>query len=165
MYRRIVVPLDGSELSEHALKHARAIIGQNPRATLILLRVVEPLLPASYVMSGAAEYWTDALHKADRDADEYLAKMADSLKKEGITNIKSVVLKGQPGEEILNYLTKAKTDLVIMTTHGRSGIQRWLMGSVAERVMRHSAVPALIVPPPGVRIGRRKASPSSDRKP
>jgi nucleotide-binding universal stress UspA family protein len=164
MYRKILVPLDGSELAEHALKHAQTIMGKDPKVALILLRVMEPLLPVPYYMPGDAEYWADAMKKADQDAEEYLTKIADNLKEEGVANIRNVILKGQPGEQILNYLATTKIDLVIMTTHGRSGISRWLMGSVAERVMRHSSVPVLIVPPPGSRGSRKRVLPPSERR-
>ena len=162
MYGKIVVCLDGSELAEHALKHAQAIVGENPEASLIILRVMEPALPAAYYMAGAGEYWPDIVEKIDHDIGEYLVKTADSLRHGGIANIETVMLKGKPDEEILNYLAATEIDLVIMTTHGRSGVSRWMMGSVAERVMRHSAVPVLVVPPPGLCTGRNKKSPPSE---
>ncbi len=157
MYRRILVPLDGSELAERALKHAETIIGENPAATLILVRVTEPLLSAAYYLSGGADVWLGVEEKAAKDAADYLDGVADRLKKAGVARIKTVVLEGQPDDQILDYLEHRRVDLVIMSTHGQGGITRWLAGSVAERVMRHSSVPVLTVPPSGLRRGRRVA--------
>ncbi len=161
MYRRILVPLDGSDLAERALKHAQAIIGENPAATLILLRVTEPLLTAAYYLTGGADVWIGVEEKAAKDAAEYLTKVADRLKKAGVARVKTVVLEGQPDDQILDYLGHRRVDLVIMSTHGQGGVTRWLAGSVAERVMRHSSVPVLTVPPPGSRRGGRRATRAS----
>lgn len=163
MYRKVVVCLDGSELSEHALKHGQTIVAKDPGASLILLRVMEPALPAAYYMAGAGEYWPDIVEKVDHSVVEYLTETAAALRQSGVTNIQTVMLKGKPDEEILNYLAETDIDLVIMTTHGRSGVSRWLMGSVAERVMRHSAVPVLVVPPPGSRTGKEKDPPTAEQ--
>ncbi len=74
--------------------------------------------------------------------------MAANLSKEGIA-AQTVIVSGRPVDEILSYASKNQVDLIIMSTHGRAGISRWVFGSVVERVLRHSAVPVLIVPPPG----------------
>ncbi len=74
----------------------------------------------------------------------------DRLKKEGIST-QGVVVWGRPADEILKYINENKTDLVIMSTHGRSGIPRWAFGSVADKVIRHSTAPVLIIPPHGFR--------------
>jgi nucleotide-binding universal stress UspA family protein len=161
MYRRILVPLDGSELAERALKHAETVIGENPTATLVLVRVTEPLLPASYILTGGADVWMDVEKRGMKEATDYLAKVAARLKDEGITKVKTVVLEGQPDDQILNYLEHRRVDLVVMSTHGQSGLSRWLAGSVTERVMRHSRVPVLTVPPPGSRRQRKLARPAT----
>ena len=165
MYSKIVVPLDGSELSENALKHAQTIIGQNPKAILILLRAIEPFFPDAYYLGEVIQYSVDAEKKAERNARQYLSKVASRLRKEGISHVRTVILQGRPDIEIMNYLAKRKVDLVVMTTHGRSGISHWLMGSVAERVMRHSPVPVLVVPPPGSSGGTKKVIRSSEHRP
>jgi nucleotide-binding universal stress UspA family protein len=69
-------------------------------------------------------------------------------------SIETVVTDGRPADEILNYATDNKVDLIIMSTHGRSGVSRWFFGSVAEKVIRHATVPVLISPPRGTRAGR-----------
>jgi nucleotide-binding universal stress UspA family protein len=155
MYRRILVPLDGSELAERELKHAQAIIGENPLVTLVLLRVSEPLLTASYYLTGGAEVWMSVEEQAKKDAIQYLSGVADRVKSTGVTKVRTVVLTGQPDDQILNYLEHHRVDLVIMSTHGQSGVSRWLAGSVAERIMRHSSIPVLIIPPPGLRRRRK----------
>ncbi|UCC90646.1 MAG: universal stress protein [Dehalococcoidia bacterium] len=110
--------------------------------------VVIPLAGGQYVVDQAVE----AREKADTDAKNYLNKLADQLEKEGMS-IKTVITHVMPADDILNYATKNKVGLIIMSTHGRSGISRWLFGSVAEKVIRHSTVPVLISPPHGTRGG------------
>jgi len=84
---------------------------------------------------------------AEVGAKEYLARIAGSLKKENI-NTESVIIIGEDAAtEILNYAQKSKADLIIMTSHSHSGLMRWLIGSVAERVIRHSRVSILLVSP------------------
>jgi nucleotide-binding universal stress UspA family protein len=73
--------------------------------------------------------------------------MATNLSKEGIA-AQTVIVPGRPADEILNYASKSQVDLIIMSTHGKAGVSRWVFGSVVERVVRNSAAPVLIVPPP-----------------
>lgn len=89
--------------------------------------------------------------KLRAEATDYLLKMADNLKKDGVA-AETVVVVGWPAEKIMEYSEKNKVDLIIMSTHGRSGITRFTFGSVAEKVSRHSVVPVMTVTPPGCRI-------------
>lgn len=77
---------------------------------------------------------------------DYLDKVANQLKKEGLP-AKGIVAKGKADKAILDYATKNKVDLIIMSTHGRSGISRWAAGSIADRVARYSAIPVLLISP------------------
>lgn len=154
MYEKILAPLDGSELSECSLQHIKAVaIGcQVPEVTL--LRVTEPV--SSLVFSGHPEMidgnLVERLEEQSRDqAKNYIEKIAVRLKREGI-NIKTAIVSGSPADEILDYVKKNKIDLVIMSTHGKSGISRFAFGSVAEKVLRHSPVPVLVVSAAGCRI-------------
>lgn len=151
MYKKILIPLDGSELSEHALKHLDAI-SKDGGLSVILLRVVESvkaLITGDYY---SLELAADARKRAMADAYEYLDKIAAKLKKKEY-DVKTVVSDGIPADDIMNYVTDNHIDLIIMSTHGRSGISRWFFGSVAEKVIRHSTVPVLISPPQGTRGG------------
>jgi len=91
----------------------------------------------------------------EEDARSYLAREGDSLKKAGIDS-EIVVLKsqetGEVAEAIMNYAEKNNIDLIVMSTHGRSGPARWAFGSVTDRVVRHSKIPVLTVAPAGCRI-------------
>ncbi|MBT9163132.1 MAG: Universal stress protein F [Chloroflexi bacterium] len=147
MYKKILAPLDGSELSERILKHVKAIATGCSVPEVILLRVAEPIRQ-SYEMG---EDWRRAVeNKAETAAREYLSQVAADLKQEGIA-AETVVVRGQVAEEILDYVKNNQVDLVIMSTHSRSGISRWLLGSVADRVVHHCVAPVLVASPTAYR--------------
>ena len=156
MYKKILVPLDGSEFSECSLEHVKAIATGCQVPEVVLLRVVEPVIP--YVEAGSqqmaeqiAKELATAEKRAREEAENYLAKAVAKLKKEGIA-ARPTVVRGKPAEKILDYTNKNQVDLIIMSTHGRAGISRWAMGSVTDRVLRHSTIPVLIASPPGCRL-------------
>lgn len=151
MYKKILAPLDGSELSECTLEHLKAIATGCQIPEVVLLRVVEPL-PHVYGDGGLPSGWHDeAQKKAEEFARDYLAKVAVSLKKEGIS-AETALVSGRAADAILDYAREHQVDLIIMSTHGRSGVTRWVMGGVADRVVRHSLVPVLTISPAGCRI-------------
>ena len=154
MYKKLLVPLDGSELSESALEHARAIASGCNVPEVVLLRVIEPIPPEAYVET-REDVIRNAQKRARASVENYLSTLADDLKKEGIA-AHAVVLSGKPADEILDYAKKNRADLVIMTTHGRSGPSRWVFGSVAQKIVRHCAIAVLIVPPGGCRTGESR---------
>lgn len=154
MYQKILAPLDGSELSECSLQHVKTIATGCQVPEVVLLRVVEPI-PAQDV-AAYTEGGIDTaiiLREARAGAQEYISKLADDLNKAGLT-VRGVVAIGSPADEIMDYATENKVDLIIMSTHGRSGVTRWFMGSVADKVIRHSTVPVLVVSPAGCRTGK-----------
>ena len=147
MYQKILAPLDGSEFSECSLAHVRAIAQGCSVPEVIVLMVLEPV--GHY---GMAEGLADSIEKEIKPAAEkYVAKVVAGLKKDGIS-AKGVVLKGLPDDRILRYADKNKVDLIIMSTHGRTGVARWAFGSVADSVVRNAKVPVLIASPSGCRI-------------
>jgi len=148
MYRKILAPLDGSELAERALEHVRTVTKGRRAAKVILLQVIP--FPAHPAHTLSDELIRSESEKAEAYAKDYLAKVADSLRRDGIA-VETAIVRGGPAEEILDYATQNKVDLIVMSTHGRSGVSRWVFGSVAERVLRHSATPVLIVPSFGSR--------------
>lgn len=148
MYKKMLAPLDGSELAECTLTHTRAIAKGCQVPEVVLLRVVEPL---RQVYELGEEWRRNAEAKAQAEAKDYLSKVADSLKKEGIA-AEAAVVSGRSADEILDYTKKNQVDLIVMSTHGMSGISRWVLGSVADRVIRHSTVPVLVISPLGCRI-------------
>ena len=145
MYKKILVPLDGSEVAESALEHLKAVaIGCNVPET-VLLTVIEPVQTGH--VYGVSDKWLHDIQKKARVAAEnYITSVADSLGKEGVT-AKTAIVQGKPADTILDYAIDNQVDLIIMCTHGRSGVSRWTFGSVADRVIRYSTVPVLIVRP------------------
>ena len=153
MYKKILAPLDGSELADCALAHVRAIASGCQVPEVVLFGVVEPMLHTSQIASELGQDWLRDAAKGMRAANEdYLAKAAAKLQKEGI-NARTVVTEGTAADEILKYASKNKVDLIIMSSHGRSGATRWAFGSVADRVVRHATVPVLVAAAPACRAG------------
>ncbi|UCD54132.1 MAG: universal stress protein [Dehalococcoidia bacterium] len=152
MYKKILVPLDGSELAECALEHVRAIARGCQVDKVVLLRVLEPVIGAPHD-SVSAEHVRQAEGKLEADAEEYLNKVAGNLKKDGIPAEAELVLGGEPAAKIIKSAKKDEATLIIMSTHGRSGVSNWLFGSVAERVVHHSPVPILMVVARSCRLG------------
>jgi nucleotide-binding universal stress UspA family protein len=151
LYQKVLVPLDGSEFGECALEDVRAIAKGCSVPLVELLSVVQP--PRESSVYGYPEIFREEdLEKVVSKAKEYLSRIEKRLKDDGIETI-SVVLKGNAAENIIDYAAKNKFDLIIMSTHGRSGPARWALGSVADRVIRYSNVPVLVVSPPGCKIG------------
>jgi nucleotide-binding universal stress UspA family protein len=148
MYKKILAPLDGSELSECILDHLKAVANGCHVPEVVLLRVVEPLLQIS---EASDEHIRESRERALQLARDYLSGVAEKLRKEGI-NASVAVLEGMPAEKILDYIKGNNVDLVVMGTHGRSGIARWTMGSVADRIVRHSGAPILVIAPAGCRV-------------
>lgn len=148
MYQKVLVPLDGSELAECALDHARAIAASG-RSQIVLFQAIEPLLILQKLDLDMADRYREAEDKFEAQVKGYLDRMAGPLKQSGIpveTAVVSLTHVDVAGE-ILNFAGKRNIDLIVMSTHGRSGISRWAFGSVADRVVRHSVVPVLVVIP------------------
>jgi nucleotide-binding universal stress UspA family protein len=142
MYDRVLVSLDGSDLAEAILPFAEQLAGPLD-AELILLRVVEPVSTAEALASGGYVS-PESFTLRDLEAKRYLAGVKARLSKKGLRTRALTVL-GAPAEEILAVVKHTGANLVAMTTHGRSGLGRALFGSVAERVLRESPVPVLLM--------------------
>ena len=147
----VLVPLDGSPLAEKVFPLV-AILARKMNLEVVLLRVYAPLR-AAYV---ADEYMPDLtrISKEIRgEAQSYLEQRVQQLQGEGLERVSSLLLEGDGAGEIVDMARRTRGSLVAMCTHGRSGIGRWVLGSVTERVVRHSADPVLVVRPsaPGSR--------------
>ncbi len=149
MYKKILAPLDGSEVAECTLAHTKAIAKGCKVPKVVLLRVIEPLSTGG---AEEGEIWSRDEEAFQATVKDYLSGVADSLKKEGIS-VETTVVSGKAADEILDYAKNNQVDLVVMCTHGKSGISRWFLGSVSERVAHHSPVPLLLIAPPGRRAG------------
>jgi nucleotide-binding universal stress UspA family protein len=147
VFRRIMVPLDGTELAESVLQHAVSFAGLF-EAVLRLVRVVpfpmqytSPYLPHTMQMN--QQFVTEA-----RDAAAaYLDAHAHRLRARGTTVECSVVVVAQPGHGLLTEVAEARCDLVAMATHGRKGLTRAILGSTADKVVRASHTPVLLYRP------------------
>ena len=136
MYDRILVPLDGSKLARQALPYASAVAAAKP-ADVELVAVIEPIEEiAKPHMGEYAEYFRN----------EALRQLADSadLLGEGI-NVSRKVLEGDAAEAIITEAGQQPETLIVMATHGRSGIGRWRLGSVTDKVIRHAEHPTLVI--------------------
>ena len=152
MYQKILAPLDGSELTECTLEHVKAIALGCKVPQVVLLTIMEPVLPDDNAIEDfGAEFHRDIMEKGKADLQNYLSRVTDNLKKEGVA-AEAVVLTGRAAEQILGYASKNQVDLIIMSTHGRSGVARWALGSVSDRVLRHSPVPVLVIAPEAARV-------------
>jgi len=153
MYQRILVPLDGSELAECVLPHAEAIANGCQVGRIILVRVVEPYQPTrgkayySLLPEESKEDWK-WIEEGRSTADNYLKQVAGRLTKEG-RDVQTEVLVGRAAESLADFASKSAADLIVIATHGLSGITRWLWGSTADRILRSSCVPVLMVRVPG----------------
>lgn len=140
MYQRILVPLDGSKLAEQALAHAAAH-AERFGAEVVLLKVLGPLPEPSMAGRRAVKSAEDL---SGRLALEYLEGIAARLGEAGI-QARAVTVEGKPYVEIIRYAEENGIELIVMSTRGHSGLSRWLLGSVADRVARGAMVPLLLV--------------------
>jgi nucleotide-binding universal stress UspA family protein len=149
MYKKIMVPLDGSKLAECVLPHAEALAKWGRVQTIMFVRVVEPVKQPNvgeYVLSEQEIAKINAEQKAA--AEKYLEQLKDLIHL-GSIQTRWEVLMGKVDETLVDYANKNAVDLIIIATHGRSGVSRWIWGSVADRVLRSACVPVLMIRGPG----------------
>jgi nucleotide-binding universal stress UspA family protein len=141
MYRKILVPLDGSELAEKALDHAEKL-AETFDAEIILFQVVS-LMP----IYGAPELVMPLIvdDKQKEAAEGYLTNLAEELKKRGLRVTAKVKTGIQVAAEIIDFAKESGVDLIVMCTHGHSGITRWVLGSVAHKVLTRAETPILLI--------------------
>lgn len=140
MYKSILLPLDGSPLAEQALPHAAAL-AECFQSKLILLKVLVPLDRNLSLPRGAVKRAETATREL---ANEYLDRVAARIQNKGFP-MTTVTVLGRPHEKIVQFAETEPVDIVVMCTRGQSGISRWLMGSVADRVVRSVNVPVLLI--------------------
>ncbi|MGD9083773.1 MAG: universal stress protein [Desulfobacterales bacterium] len=153
LYNKIMVPLDGSELAECVMPHVEAITTGCKSTNVVFARVVNPVqLPASVPARGKfsfTETERQQLYEQHKQAAEaYLKRMVASTRLEGVV-LSCEVLEGKVADALAHWAEKNGVDLIVIASHGRSGVSRWVMGSVAERVLRSACVPVLMVRAPG----------------
>ena len=157
--KRILVPVDFSANSLHALDYA-VEFAKPAKAELIVISVIEPLY---YAMSEfAAPPVGELLDEQRRQSRARVERLEASYAKRKV-RLRALLQVGRPYEVIADAAKRLKADLIVMATHGRTGVSRLLLGSVAERVVRIAACPVVTVPP-GWSAGRRRGRPSARRR-
>lgn len=148
-YRKLLVPLDGSAFAAQALPHARSL-AEKYDAELILFQAVteaepSPLEGLALDLSGIHEPAPDPERaNATLETVKALQQQARQLAEDGL-RVTPVVQTGNAAESIIDYASAEGVDLIVMSTHGRSGVRRWVYGSVADKVLRGATCPVLLV--------------------
>jgi len=141
MYKQILVPLDGSARAERSIPVA-AHIARSTDGTVILMRIAT--LPFTYSpYLGSATYSDEVIEADMSEVQTYLDALANSEPLTGVKTITKGIL-GSPAQEILATAKSLNVDLIVMTSQGRTGMKRWMLGSVAQKIARYSAVPVLV---------------------
>lgn len=152
MSERILIPLDGSKLGESALSYVDGLISRmapGAKVTITLLHVITEVCH-NLNLQGRGEvvsipYTEEELAKMKDGATDYLKKVSDGLRNENLNVICKVSVSTNPADEIIRIEEEVNADLVAMSTHGRGGISRFALGSIADKVMRGGTVPVLMV--------------------
>jgi len=142
MYKRILVPLDGSARAERSIPVA-AHIARATDGTVVLVRITT--LPFTYSpYLGSATYADEAIETDLSEVEKYLNTLAGSEPLTGINTVTKAML-GSVAPEILSTANSYNIDLIVMTSQGRTGMKRWMLGSVAQKIARYSAMPVLVL--------------------
>ncbi len=157
-FQSILLALDGSEHAEQILQHAERLVKLNPKAKLILIRAINTALPSlGAVDPPEAPKEANALlkrleelqDKLRKDALDYLRSVASKIQAHGIETEVDVIVEDQPALAILKEAEMKKVSMIAIETHRRTGISRFLRGSVTEKVLRGSTIPVLVHSSPG----------------
>jgi nucleotide-binding universal stress UspA family protein len=146
-FNRVIVPVDGSLLAEEILPH----VAQTSKGLGLAVDLVR-VMPTSEHLGLAVPRglhsdasFESASRQANEEATEYLERLKEGLLKQGVGPVEVHLLHGDPASLIIDLASETPDRLVAMTTHGRSGVGRWMLGSVADRVIRNSGDPVLLV--------------------
>jgi len=177
MYKKILVPVDGSDLAECVLPQIKSLAEKNNGTEVILFHVWEPPVHSNVYPVGLRSKWEKQEKKpvmppddntsdfyskwkenapvdftkeerkfSQAQANSYLESIQKKLVDSGI-KAKTEIGMGTPAVQIVDYAVKNQVDLILMATHGRSGVARWALGSVADKVLRTSPVPVMSIRP------------------
>lgn len=151
-YEKIMVTHDGSRIASVAVPHAAAL-AKACKAELIILRVVVPITPVATEITPHGpvmmnpDLVDNLVKKETKRAQKHLEKIKEQLEKDGITRITTIVVEGSASGEIIHQIKKTSSDLVVLATHGWSGLTRVLLGSIADDIVRKSPCPTLLIRP------------------
>jgi nucleotide-binding universal stress UspA family protein len=163
MYKKILVPLDGSKLAECVIPHLRDLLKGGGNQEVVLVQAIErrtryqPLPGPSFdttssivrelsIPSRRTSELSLSVSKKQLRTEAYLSRIAQKLgRKGGKFEVQTKVLHGNPAEEIASFAEHSDFDLIVMASHGHSGVTRWAFGGVADKVFKASKVPVLMV--------------------
>jgi len=146
-FRTIIVPLDGSHLAERVLPHV-VYLTKQLQSEVVLMRTYTLPTAGYFIAAGMSPPDKAGLaEKIKQDVAGYLGSKAAELKAQGITKISTHMAEGHGPEEIIELARQKGDSLITLASHGRSGIGRWVLGSVAERVVSYAGVPVLVIRP------------------
>jgi len=150
-FRNILVPTDFSEYSLAVCDYLYPLTRRDEVGVHLLFVVPDPVNEVYYSGFGAdpAYVLQDAIERADKELQIFIEHRLRDFQ-----NVRRAVRHGEPSREIVRYAREEKIDLVLMATHGRTGLSHVLMGSVAEKVIRHSPIPVLTVKPENLQTPR-----------
>ena len=157
MYKIVLVPLDGSMNAECTLSNVKSLAKEGSVGEVILFNDAEINFPLSAIhpddIIHGNDYDFQAFRQAVLDkAHSYLEKLESKLKSEGV-NVKSVVMEGNnPAQDIADFAVQNGVELIVLATHGYTGLKRMLLGSVAFKVLQLLSIPVLLVRPQSCRI-------------
>ncbi|MDP2643339.1 MAG: universal stress protein [Desulfobacterales bacterium] len=157
MFKKIMVPLDGSEVAECVIPYVDGFIEQGQVDAIVFVRVIRPISMATALAATEESnqaFAGELLIKLNENEGErkfliaeYLSDVVKRLKQNRV-KLQTAVLVGKVADSLLHYAENNGIDLILLATHGRSGVSRWVRGSVAERVLRASPIPVLIIRAP-----------------
>jgi len=140
LYKKILIATDGSEHTKNAVNYG-IDLAKNTGAKLHAIYVVDTAAFASIPMDAAWESMYELLKQEGDEATRYVSEKAE----EESLEVEKSTIEGHPAEEIIKYAENNSIDIIVMGTLGKSGLDRFLLGSVAEKVVRNSKIPVLVV--------------------
>jgi nucleotide-binding universal stress UspA family protein len=144
-FKRVVVPLDGSGLAEKILPHV-ALLARKLKLEVQLVRTyalpANAYLVADGVIAQGPAQFRKELHE---ECEQYLDGKVAGLRADGVDPVSATMIEGDAANEIVELAAGSPQSLIAMSTHGRSGVGRWMLGSVAEKVVQHSRAPVLLI--------------------
>lgn len=158
MFRHILVPLDGSGFAEAALPYALELAAQFDSDITLLRVVMPPRMGEGALSPESANYMIKMRDDLYKEAIDYLQQQKGSLRQQNYRVHYQVAESEDVAAEIIGAVRGGNIDTVVMCTHGRGGISRWIFGSVATRVLQTAQVPVLVIRPTGGRPTEGKAT-------
>ncbi len=143
MYKKILVPLDGSPLAEAVLPHAEAL-AKSEGAEVVLLRVA--ITPAEDMFIHDPALGKNIIKEIEEEAKQYMDTEVAKLRKDGV-QVSGITRDGMITDTIMDMADETHADIIAMSTHGRTGVKRWLLGSVADRIVHYSHIPVMLIHP------------------